>query len=224
VVVVDPASVLGRDGLDHVPAGGRIGRGDERRQPPVGESADAAELRRGDPAEPDVEPLRLRADAQPLEVEPFAVVVDDVVVPARSDHGERLVEPARPFLAGDAERLVLGGVGDAEPEGGEQPAAGHHGERRQLLGEDDRVASRQDEHAHPELEASGAAGGVCHRHDGVGRLGADALGQPQAVEPPALDEVDDITEVRAVEGGAGAETDPDAYLHPPIMRGSVSGW
>ena len=162
--------MLGGDLLDDRPAGGGVGGRDERRQPAVGQPADPAQLGRGDAAEPDVEAGRLRAHLQALVVEALAVVVDDVVEPARPHHGERLVEPARPLAALDAERLVLAGVGDAEPERRQQPPAGHHGERGQLLGQHDRVAAGQHEHAHAELEARRAAGGVGHRHHRVGRL------------------------------------------------------
>ena len=141
----------------------------------------------------------------------------ELVVPACSDHGERLVEPGGPLVACHAERLVLGRVGDPQPEGREQPSAGHHRQRRQLLRQHDRVASGEDEDAHPELEPGRATGTVRHRHDRIGRLAADALRQPEAVEPVLLDEVDDLAEGRTVQRGAGAETETDADRHPPIM-------
>ena len=77
VVVLDRPVVLGGDLLDHRPSRGGVTGGDERRQPPVGEAADAAQLRRGDTAEPHVEPGRLRPHLQPGVVEALAVVVDD---------------------------------------------------------------------------------------------------------------------------------------------------
>ena len=146
-------------------------------------------------------------------MEALAVVVDDVVEPARPHHGQRLVEPACPFASLDPERLVLAGVGDAEAERRQQAPAGHHGQRRQLLGQHDRVAAGQHQHAHPELEARRAPGGVRHRHDRVGRVAADALGQPQAVEAEPLERVDDVAELGSVQPGPCPEPDADAHLH-----------
>ena len=79
------------------------------------------------------------------------------------------------------------------------------------------IAAGEDEDAHPELEPGRASGAVRHRHDRVGRLAADALRQPETVEPALLDEVDELAEVRTVQRGAGAETEADADRHRPIM-------
>ena len=61
--------------------------------------------------------------------------------------GERLVEDRGAVLAGDAERLLLDRLDDAEPERGQRPAAGEPVEGRPLLGQQDRVAPGQHLHA-----------------------------------------------------------------------------
>ena len=167
VVGVDRSVVLGGDLLDDGPARLGIGRRDERRQPSIGQATDAAQLRRRDAAEPHVQPVWLGAHLEGLVVEALAVVVDDVVPPARPHDGERLVEPSGPLRPFDAERLVLGAIGDAQAERRQQAPTGHHGQRGKLLGQHDGVASREHEHAHAELEAARPAGGVGHGHDRI---------------------------------------------------------
>jgi len=49
--------------------------------------------------------------------------------------------------------------------------------------------------------------------DRVGRLATDPLGEPQAVEAQTLDRVDELAELRAVQGRPHPETDTHAHLH-----------
>ena len=55
---------------------------------------------------------------------------------------ECLVEPRGPFLAGDAERLLLHRLDHPQPERGEGSAAGEHVEARPLLGQQHGIATR----------------------------------------------------------------------------------
>ena len=102
-------------------------------------------------------------------------------------------------LARDAEGLLLVRVGDAEAEGRQQPSAGQAVEGGQLLGQHDRVAAGEHQHARAELQLGRAAGGVGHADDRVGGLAADALGEPEAVEAQPLEGVDRLGEALVVE-------------------------
>jgi hypothetical protein len=133
--------------------------------------------------------------------------------PGAAEHGERLVEDGRPFTALHAERLLLVRIGHAEPERRQQPAAGQPVDRRQLLGQHDRIAPRQHQHAHAELQPRGAARPERDRRHRVGRLAADALAEPQAVEVEAFEVVDERPEGAVVEIRAHAQAVADADLH-----------
>jgi hypothetical protein len=56
-----------------------------------------------------------------------------------------------------------------------------------------------------------------HRHQRVGRVAADALAEPQAVEAQRLERVDHLREAAVVELGAHPEPEPDAHLHDAAM-------
>ncbi len=75
---------------------------------------------------------------------------------------------APPLLALDAERTLLGRVGDAEADAGEEPPAAQHVERGHLLGQDHGVAPGEDEHGGAELHPLGAAGGDGEGDEGIG--------------------------------------------------------
>ena len=119
VLVVDRATRRRGRGLSTMhPTLGDLRRRAEAREPAVGQLADPAQLARCPTAEPHVERLLHRpgADRHALVVEARAVVVDGVLGPEPADQRERLVEPRRALLAGDAERLLLVRLDHAEPE------------------------------------------------------------------------------------------------------------
>ena len=92
-------------------------------------------------------------------------------------------------LALDAERLLLAPVGHAEPERRQQPSVGQEVERRQLLGQQRRVASRQHEHREAELQLLRPPGGDRQPDDRVDGAPGHPLAQPQRVEPVRLEPV-----------------------------------
>ena len=144
----------------------------------------------------------------------LAVVVDGVLGPEAAHQRQRLVEDLRPLATLDPERLLLAGVGDPQPEGRQQPAAGQPVEARELLRHQHRVAAGEHHHAHPELQLRRAAGGERQRDDGVGRRPRDALAHPQRVEPEPLEVVDERAErVVPVRVGPCPQPHPDADLH-----------
>ena len=106
-------------------------------------------------------------------------MVDDVFLPEPTHEGQGLVQPRGPVLAVDLKRLVLGGVGDTEPERRKAAAATDDIEACQHLGRQDRVATRYHRDG---SRISGCAGDVGHRHDRIELHRIDALGEPQAIE------------------------------------------
>jgi hypothetical protein len=102
------------------------------------------------------------------------------------------------------ERLLLVRVGYAKSEGRQQTAARELIDRRQLLGEHDRIATGQHEHAHAELELCSACGRERDRRDRVGSLAADPLAQPEAVEAQPFEVVDEDREARVVQASTDA--------------------
>ncbi len=202
-------------------ARGGVLRRDERGKPPVAEPADATQLGRREAAEPHVGRRldRLGQDPHARQVEPLTVVVDAVLEPQAPDERQRLVEPRRPLGPGDAERLLLVDVGDAEPERRQEPAVREPVEAGHLLGDQNGVPAGQDHDGRAELETRGAAGGEGHGDDGVGGLTADPLGDPQAVEAELLHGVDGGAEPDVVHEGAHTEPEADPDLH----RGEATG-
>src|SRR3546814_3504901 len=94
-----------------------IGRA-ERGQPAVAQPAAAPQLRRSDPAEPDLEPV-LRGKglhAGALVAVESAVVVHDLAVPEATQQAQRPVEARRPLRPPPAERPPLAGLARAEAE------------------------------------------------------------------------------------------------------------
>jgi hypothetical protein len=141
-------------------------------------SSDAAE-----PLQPYLEGLleRLGEDADTVQVEPWAVVVDHVLRPEAADQGERLVEPSGAVGPRHAERLLFGRVRDAEPEGRKQAATRQPVEAGHCLGAEDGVATRQYHHGWTQLEALGAAGGIGHGDHRVERLAGCPFAHPEGV-------------------------------------------
>lgn len=137
--------------------------------------------------------------------------------PTAAQHRQRLIEHLCASAALDTERLLLVRVGHAQPEGREQPTVREAIECGQLLRQHDRVATGQHHDAHAELQPLRAAGSERHRHQRVGRVAADALAEPQAVEAQGLQRVDHFREAAVVELGAHPEPEPDANLHDAAM-------
>ena len=212
---VDRPAVIGGHLLDDDAATNGIGRRRERRQPAIGEAAGAPQLGIGDTTEPHVDRLlqRLRQHTEIVVVKALAVVRERARCPRPAQHGERLVEDRRPLGAGDPERLLLVWIGDAEPERRQQATTRQLVDRRQLLGEHDRIAARQHEHAHPELEVRRTTGGEGDRRHRLGRRGPDPLAEPQAVESKPLECVDDVAERRSVQLRPDPEPESHADLH-----------
>ena len=161
VLRLDLAARLGGvrlDGDDAVPH--VLGRA-ERGQPAVAQAAAAPQLGRCDAAQPDVERLLEREGPhdRALVAEALALVIDGLAGPEAAEERQHLVEELRPGATLHAERLVLAGVGRAETEGREQPAAAQAVEGRQLLRQQHRVAPGHHEHGEPELDLGREAGG-----------------------------------------------------------------
>ena len=118
------------------------------------------------------------------------MVGDALLAPEAAHERQRLVEPGRALLAGDAERLLLGGLHHAEPEGRQRASAGQEVERGPLLREQEGVAAGQDLHRRAELHALRAARGERQRHHRVWDRPGRALGAPDRVEAQPLQRVD----------------------------------
>ena len=131
----------------------------KRREPAVGEAADAAQLRRRLAAEPHVERLRgLRqhghAPRSGTSVPSWSTASS---VHRRRSSGSASSKIDARSRALDAERLLLDRVHDAEPERGQRPPAREHVERRPLLRDERRAAAGQHRHARAELDLARCA-------------------------------------------------------------------
>ena len=225
VVAIERAARLGGGRLDRRNTFGDVPRRGEAGEPAVGETAGAAKLGRCLPTEPDLERLldRLGEHTSADHREAVAFVVDDIFFPEPTHEGQGLVQPRGPVLAVDLERLVLGGVGDTEPECRKAAAATDDIEACQHLGHQDRVAARYHRDGRAEFQVLAAAGDVGHRHDRIELHRIDALGGPQAVEAETVEVVDDGTESGEfspspwVETRDGSEGVTDAHLHAQTM-------
>ena len=122
-----------------------------------------------------------------------------------------------------AECLLLHRIDGAETERREEPAARHRSERREFLGQHDRVAAGQDHHRHAELQVLRAAGAVRHRDERIGGLAGDPLGEPQRIEVEPFEFVDEHAVRLVVEVGAGAETESDANFHRASVGPRTTG-
>ncbi|MCP9948789.1 hypothetical protein LUX33_10425 [Actinomadura madurae] len=189
MLLLDLASGARRRLLDDPPAALGLRRGGERGEPPVREPSGAAQFRVGRPAHPHVEAARgrFRQHAQPLVVEPRAVVGDLVLGPEPAQQRQRLLEERGALLPPHPERLLLARVPLPEPERGQQPPARDHVQRGQLLGEDRGGAPRQRHHGGAELDPGRQRRRVGHRHHGVQHGPGDPLGHPEGVEPLAFE-------------------------------------
>ncbi len=139
-----------------------------------------------------------------------------------ADERERLVEPRGAFFARDAERLLFGRVGDAQSEGGEGAPTREPVEARPFLRDVHRVAPGQDLHARAELELARTAAREREPDERVGGLAGQPLGEPERVEPSALETVDELAEPRGVAQSLHAQAVPDADLHRLEPTASVS--
>ena len=187
-------------------------------EPAVAQAAAASQFRRGEAAQPDFDGLLDGLGLHPHsgEREARPLVVDGVLagVPEATHQGQGLVEPGCPVATGDPERLVLGGVGDSEAEGGEGPPAGDEVEAGDGLGAEHRIAAGKHHDRRPELEAFGAACRIGHGDHRVEGEAVGPLAHPEGVEAEGLEVVDEATEQAGVAGvRRSAETEADADLH-----------
>src|SRR5574341_573912 len=100
-------------------------RRDERRDPAVAEAAGAAHRGLTAAADPERQRRldRLGQDRDAVELPELAVVAHLVLAPAPAHDQDRLVGPATALLEGYARRPELALLLDADPDGGERPAA-----------------------------------------------------------------------------------------------------
>ena len=127
---------------------------------------------------------------------------DAGLAPQAAHEGHGFLENAQPVVDGDAARLELGAHrrhlgGDAEAEN--QAALAEQVEVGGLVGHDDRVAQRRQQHRSAHLDAPGAGGN--RRQGGEGfqpRPRQDAVARPHRVEAErlgALRQIDDLAHV-----------------------------
>jgi hypothetical protein len=216
VLVLDGPVVVSGHLVDGGPARLHLGRDRERRQPAVAEPAGAAQLGGRGAAQPHVHGILQRPGPQrdAVQVEVLAVVVDVVLGPQPPDQAHRLVEQPGALASLHPEGPVLGGDRRPQPDRGQQPAAGQPVECGQLLGQHNRVAAGDHQHAGPQLELAGAAGGHGQGDERIGGRAGQALAQPQRVEAAGLQGVYEAGEALGVaREGLRAEPEPDADLH-----------
>src|SRR5262249_4311502 len=225
VLVLDLTTGLCRRLLDDDAPGRHLRRRREAREPAVAEPPHPPQLALGPTAQPHVGRLlpRLGPHRQAPVREARAVVVDMVLDPQPAHEGERLVEPRRPLLPGDAERLLLGGVGDAEPERGQRATARQAVEARPLPGDPRPGAVPPDPPTRAELEAAAASRRIREADHGIGRVAREAFREPERVEAPTFEAVDELAEASVVAQALHAEPVPDTDLHGhPTPRSVVT--
>ena len=166
-------------------------------------------------------------DADPVEVVPGAVERDQLLGPQPAQHLDLFLDPLAAVRELLVERLVLHPVAsDADAE--TQPPAAEHVERRGLLGDQHRLALRQQQHRRHQAETGCARGDERQQRERlVDRhvVGVDALtARPVGVsaddmvvggdvrEPGLVDRLHELAQRRPVEADV-ARGEDDTQLH-----------
>ena len=166
------------------------------------------------PARPPAVAGGVGPNGHALVVEALAVVVDRIFRPQPANQGKGFVEPLRPVVAFDTERLLLARIGHAESECRQRATAGEAVEAGPLLGDEHRVAPGQDLNARAELQLLRTSGRDRKTDEWIGTVAGQAFGQPQRVEAVALERVDEGGEsFGVVRQRPRAEPVTDADLH-----------
>jgi hypothetical protein len=164
---LSPAGALDR-GLEPLAVLGHRTQADQEAVPAVGVAGGAQEGALAAPADDHRQRAldRARVGVDALEVDVLAVERGRLVLPEAAHGGQVLVRACPAALHRDADRGHLGlEVGDPDAE--DQPPAGEDVEAGDLLGQHQRVALRQDDHAGAEQDALGVRGDVRERHERV---------------------------------------------------------
>ena len=228
VVLVDRASGTGRGGADRVHHPGELVRPDERREPAVRDPPDAAQRRRREPAEPELE---LGADG--LWLQPYVLHRPEPAIeghrsahprPQRLDDRQRLLEPRDPLALLDAHRRELGGEVEPQAAGRQQAPAGEDVDRCQLASEQDRIARWQDEHARAELEALRSRGDGRQRGKRRGAAETGGVAEPDGVIADLLHRLDRAPQAPSpsASGSNGPQPTPTRTLRVGPLNPSSS--
>ena len=215
VILFHLASGLGRGVLDERDGLARLGRGQQRAEPPVGQPPHPAERGGGRTAQPDVERLgRPRAHAGAGHGEEAPREVDLLRCEQQSQQLQRLVEDGGPLAIGDGKQGPFGVLGRPQPEHRQHPAGGQPGQRRELLGHQRRVPAWQHGDPGARLEAAGPGQRERHAGERLHHRRVDGLRQPQRVHPGLLERVDRAGELVGGPGRSQGYANPD--LHASI--------
>src|SRR5262249_40764425 len=118
---------------------------------------------------------------------------------------------------------VVGGVGEGERERWQRATARQAVEARPLLGDHGRVASRQNLHTRAELEPAAASRRIREADHGIGRVAREAFREPERVQAPTFEAVDELAEASVVAQALHTEPVPDTDLHGhPTPRSVVT--
>jgi hypothetical protein len=140
VVLFHLAVRPGRGVLDLLHRRARLGRRQQRAEPSVGQPPDPAERGGCRTAQPDVERLgRPRAHGGAGHREEAPREVDLLGREQQPQQLQRLVEDRGPVAGGDGKQRPFGVLGRPQPEHRQHPAGGQPGQRRELLGHQDRM-------------------------------------------------------------------------------------
>ena len=174
-----------------------------RRKEAVAQASGATRRRLGVAADVDGHRAlgRPRAAIGAVEAHETALERRSLLAPQRAQHGDVLVGARRSVLEGCADGLELF-LQPADADAEQHAPAGHHVERRHLLGGDHRAVLGQDENAGAELDGLGAGGDVGHPDQRIGQrkvehaaghaaivrvriLGCVALGHHRVLDRPS---------------------------------------
>jgi 3-isopropylmalate/(R)-2-methylmalate dehydratase small subunit len=124
-----------------------------------------------------------------LDPPPRSLRGDGLAAPERAQDRHVLAQPLRPLLPADAEGLALH-LAVAGAEACDQPPAAQHVDRRELLGERDRVEERGDEDPEADADPLGRACEVARKRDRLEERRARdvVVAEPDRVEAELLRE------------------------------------
>ena len=136
-----------------------------------------------------------RVDADTVQPVEAAVEVDERLCPQQAHDVDLLFQQRGAISEIDPEPLVLGGV-PTDTDGEPDASTAEQVDRRDLLGDQRRLALRQHQHAGDEVHSGGERGEMAEQHEDLvervlgrvrrGREAAERTGTEPAAEAPSM--------------------------------------